>query len=312
MNKFINDYFNEENIFFISAKEHPNDYKLSVYRNLKSFNYHYKDLKQRNISKQSIYFSLNTFQFIDNKISRKREHLKSIKSLFFDFDKDGKETGNKVVKLLGRPTYIIQTSPDKYQFIYKFVNEITNKELFEYVYEISKTLTKYLQEVIFEGDKERIDNTFDMSRVGRLPLFQNAKNNFEVKWWKTNNQYTLNHFINFIEENDIEWRTRTDKPPKTNKSLPKTNKKTKSIEIYEDNELFDYINYEKYLKAYNYLKKNNKDLSRVDFTFIKRFKKELEEDFENILSVLRYCRKDLMTKHGHEIERYINKKIEDS
>ena len=84
------------------------------------------------------------------------------------------------------------------------------------------------------------------------------------------------------------------------------------IKVYEDNVLYDYIDYDKYLKAYNRIKKYKNDLSVVDFIFIKRFKAELEEDFENILSVLRFCRSDLMAKHSHHIEDYINNKIEES
>jgi len=33
MNDFINEYFNKGEYFYITAKTHPNDFKLSVYSN---------------------------------------------------------------------------------------------------------------------------------------------------------------------------------------------------------------------------------------------------------------------------------------
>jgi len=224
---------------------------------------------------------------------------------------------------LGRPSYIIQTSPDKYQFIYRFDNEIVEERLFEYVYEISKTLTKYFQDVIFNGDKEKIDNTFDMSRVGRLPSSINAKNGFKVKWWKTDLRYSLSHFEDFIKDNNITWRKRKETTIKTPKKVSKTPLKSKLIKVYEENDLVAGIDYKSYKFAYSMIIKNmfrNKslevDYSRADQAFFRRYKKDFEEelgnDIEIIITILRYCRKNLMEVHGHEIERYIELKIRDS
>ncbi|MEN4046594.1 hypothetical protein [Sulfurimonas sp. NWX367] len=316
---FINEYFNDKELFFITAKEHPNDFKLSVYKHKYSFKYFVEELKERQELKQSIYFSINTFKYIDGEISRKEDNLHKIKSLFFDFDKDGYEVGNKVKEIFGRPSYIIQTSQDKYQFIYQFDKPIETN--FEYIYEISKTLTKYLQEEVFNEDKEKIDNTFDMSRVGRLPNTINAKNGFKVKWWKTDILYSLKYWENLIKELNMKWRTRDeDKRVKNNnKNTLKTVKNKKSIESIDK---YDFINYERYLKTYKSIEYNRFkrrklkiDKSIVDMSFLKRFKNEFESEFGNdievIKSILAYCREDLIEKHGHEIERYIENKIRD-
>lgn len=305
MNKFINDYFIEEEYFYIfllNRVETEIDYKgrevkktREYKHNLKSFNDWYSKFEKMNKNHNwDIYFSINPFK--EDAKNRYEVNVDSYKSLFFDIDKDGEEVAKKIISVLGQSTYTIRTSDNKYQLIYQLDKSFKGsfEELKEYK-EILKKLT-YLFET---------DNTFDLARVARVPLLINNKNGFKIKYKNNNIKYDIQHFKKYIEDNNIIL------PSKTLKKVSKTQIKKKSNKIYEDNVLYNYIDYNKYLKAYNGIKKYKNDLSVVDFIFIKRFKSELEEDFENILSVLRYCRDDLMVKHSHHIEDYIFNKIEE-
>ncbi|MDF1876031.1 hypothetical protein JHD48_09810 [Sulfurimonas sp. SAG-AH-194-I05] len=306
MNNFINNYFNNEEYFYIfllNRIETEINFKGKVVKktreykhNLKSFNEWYQKFQTMNKNHNwDIYFSINPFK-TDSK-NRYEINVSEYKSLFFDIDEDGENTAKKIISTLGSSTYTIRTSKEKYQLIYQLETPFKGnfEELKEYK-EVLKILTYHF----------KTDHTFDLSRVGRVPELINNKNDWNIKYKNNNILYNIEHFKKYIIDNDIKI------PAKTPKKTPKKTLKDKPMEIYEDNVLHDNINYEKYLKSYNHLKKYNKDLSAVDFTFIKRYKEELEEDFEDILSILRYCREDLMEKHGHEIERYITLKIEDS
>ena len=306
MNEFINSYFIEEEYFYIfllNRVETEINYKgvevkktREYKHNLKSFNKWYSKFKIMNKNHNwDIYFSINPFK--EDAKNRYEVNVDSYKSLFFDIDTDGEQIARKIIAELGQSTYTIRTSDNKYQLIYQLENSFKGsfEELKEYK-EVLKKLTYH-----FETDK-----TFDLARVARVPLLINNKNNFKIKYKNNGIKYDIQHFKKYIKDNNIIL------PSKTPKKVSKTQNYKKSNKVYEDNVLYDYIDYNKYLKAYNRIKKYKNDLSTVDFIFIKRFKTELEEDFENILSVLRFCRSDLMAKHSHHIEDYIYNKIENS
>jgi len=131
MNTFINQYFNKEDTFYIFLLNRNTKGTKSYYHNLDSFNKFYKlNYQKWNKKGVDIYFSLNTFKKIDNVIFRRENHIKNFKSIFFDIDINGSITKNFIIKELGIPTYIIQTSEEKYQLIYE-LNE-NNISLLEY------------------------------------------------------------------------------------------------------------------------------------------------------------------------------------
>ena len=84
MNNFINDYFKNEDIFYIfllNRNKQPNTTK-QYYCNKKQFEKFEKlNYKRWNQLGVDIYFSLNTFKKVDNKISRKKENVKNVKSV---------------------------------------------------------------------------------------------------------------------------------------------------------------------------------------------------------------------------------------
>ena len=76
------------------------------------------------MNNKDIYISLNTF----NKESDKRTKLniKDIKSIFFDIDIDADTIKDNIIKELGIPTFVIQTSSNKYQLIYQLKTTMAN------------------------------------------------------------------------------------------------------------------------------------------------------------------------------------------
>ena len=303
MNNFINEYFansSKSDSFYLVFKNNvKNQYTGSIYKNKFSYKYIYEDIIKRNNAGESIYFSLNHFKYIEDEISRKELNLSSIKSLFFDIDKDGEETAKKIISMLGQSSFTIRTSEDKYQLIYQFEEDIRDSSQFEYIYQVSKTLTKFFQIEVFNEDKERIDNTFDGSRVARLPNLINCKNGFKIKYKNNNIKYNLKHFEDFIETHNCEIRTRNDETKKkTKKTTTKTTKtplKTiKSKKIDNSITLYDFIDYKPYLFAYNMIKKNmfiskklEIDYSRLDQAFFRRNKKRFNEEYENDIETIK-------------------------
>jgi len=263
MNNFINDYFKNEDIFYIfllNRNKEPHTTK-QYYCNKKQF----KKFEELNYIKWNklgvdIYFSLNTFEKVDNKISRKKENVKNVKTLFFDIDENGEEIKNQIIEKLGLPSYIFQTSKNKFQLLYLLKNENIDFMEFE---KISKTLTKYFN----------TDHTFDISRVSRLPNFINNKNGFEVNFIKNNVDYDLKYFKDFIKNNNIELLTfskenGTHKEKRKKIVVKNVKQNLKNIDIKYKN------NKKMYVDIYqNFLIKNGNDRSKSDFDFVVYLKK---------------------------------------
>lgn len=248
-NTFIDTYFNEEDVFYIFLLNRTNELKTtketkSYYCNKRLFYKHYSNYKKWNKKGIDLYFSLNTFQQIENKISRKESYVKDIKSLFFDIDIEAKTIKPNIIKSLGQPTYEIQTSPNKYQLLYCLNDTNIDKETFK---NISKTLTYYF----------KTDTTFDTARVARLPQNINNKNNFNVKYFYNKCFYSLNHFETFIANNKLLAPQKEKK-----KSIQKPKK------VIEDFSHIKQAPNKTYLEKYNsFLLKNGNDFSAADMSF---------------------------------------------
>ncbi len=304
---FINEYYSATEYFYIfminrvetytnkKGKEVP---KTREYlHNKKTFNDYYEKFVKMNKSYNwDFYMSVNTFK--EDCSNRWNINVDSYKSLFFDIDYNGKEISKRIIKELGKPTYFIKTSQEKYQLIYELETPLKGTyEDYKGYGLILEKLTKYFKS----------DNTHDLARVGRLSGSINNKkgNGFNTFFKKFKYKYTIEHFEKYIAGNNIEL-------PQPTKVVRQRKKKKENKETDIKIDMYDYIDYDKYKKIYSKILNysNHNDLSRIDYTFIRRIRNELEEDYENILSVLSYCRDNLMIKHGHEIERYITLKIE--
>jgi len=119
-----------------------------------------KWLRHKNVS-SDVYIGMNTLR--QDAQSRTKEDIEMIRHLYLDIDRNG-PSALKAVETSGlvpRPNYVLETSPDKYQVIWK-------------VEGIAKDQAEELQRAMvreFGGDPAATDST----RVLRLPNFVNRK-----------------------------------------------------------------------------------------------------------------------------------------
>jgi hypothetical protein len=118
-------------------------------------------LRYKNAHGSDIFLSLNTFY--EEAQGRTKTQLKEIRHLYLDLDQDGPQ---KLAALqnhpaMPRPNYVLNTSPEKYQVIWKV--EGLNRD------DAERLLRRLAQQ--FGGDPAATDST----RVFRLPGFTNKK-----------------------------------------------------------------------------------------------------------------------------------------
>lgn len=256
---------------------------------------------KNNNEKTDVYLSLNPFIKLNNTIFRQKKYQKRIDYIFLDFDHDGLKRKNRAIEEMGKPTYLIQTSKDKFQLLYKFKYNTQNISIND-IESIQKIIQEYFNS----------DNVFDSTRIFRLPYFKNNKNGFITKLLESNNTtYELKYFLDFLDKKNIK-RDISKNPPKVEDKREERKKERREKEEIKN---FSISNkkLEEYKRIYNIIKnkKNTDDLSTVDFTFIKRYKEELNCDIELICEVLQFVRPDNFEKHLHEYEYYISRKLED-
>lgn len=184
--QFIKDYFSSEENFFIFTLDRNTD---KVYQ--RTFTTQHPDLENYikkclyfNSKGSDIYYSLNTFKKVDNKLQRRHANVNSIKSFYFDIDTDMKIIYPKIIELLGVPTYDINTSPKKKQLIYKF--DHTYQGDYTYFSQLLEGLTKHF----------KTDKTFDTPRVFKLvgSGLQNNKNGYKINFTKNENYFAFEKF----------------------------------------------------------------------------------------------------------------------
>jgi len=109
------------------------------------------------------YLGLNSF----SEDRRIKASVSNLSGFFFDFDDGSQEKIDRIINLLGTPTWKINTtkSMNKWQLIYLFDSAVGAEEALNWEAK-SKALTDY-----FEAD-----HCYDISRVMRLPLSVNGKN----------------------------------------------------------------------------------------------------------------------------------------
>jgi len=319
--EFLNDYFNEDENFIIAQKHPKRDGKVKHHHTM-------LNIKNENLKSQlgrfyymnkddgvDIYFSLNSYKKQKSFYpSRKEEFVEKIKSFYFDIDKGDIENKKaEIIKLFGKPTYEIESSRNKFQFIYKFnepylVNSVDDRDKFK----------QLLKGLCYNFD---IDKTFDTARIFRLVGHINKKlnnNNFEVTVIKNENYYNFERFEE-IAKNYL----MTEEPKKINtpKKASQTLQKTKALKKSNNGSPETiFTKYEKVTKKINrkykeLLNKYNQDYSTADLGYARwlRTSKRIEDD-EVIIKKLFEARgyKNMMEKHGYQIGYYIENILEKS
>ncbi|MEA3353103.1 MAG: DNA-primase RepB domain-containing protein [Campylobacterota bacterium] len=302
MQQFLNNYYNKTDLFylfFLNREDNKKSYMRYTGLNRKNLNTLLNDatIKNKN-GGYDIYFSLNSFQFIDKKIHRTKKHVKEVKSIYFDIDEDSINIKNTItsIPLFSNPTYTIQTSQEKYQLIYILENPLT--ENFNEFEQILKFLTKY-----FNTDK-----TFDISRIFRVPNLVNNKNGFEVNYRYSDNKIDFEevkkHAIDngFIFEDELP-KVKTTKKKK--QPIKKAHRGIKSLKY--DITQYDDIE-QKFNREYDYLlRKYNYDNSTADLAYCRYlvFNKQIKKD-STIIKKLIIARgyEDLISAHPY-IDDYL-------
>ena len=120
--QFLQDYFSSEENFFIFTLDRNTGkvYQRTFTTQHPELENYLKKCLYFNSVGSDIYYSLNTFKKVDNKLRRRQPNINSIKSFYFDIDTDMKIIYPQIIKFFGLPTYNINTSPNKKQLIYKF------------------------------------------------------------------------------------------------------------------------------------------------------------------------------------------------
>jgi len=117
-------------------------------------------LRHKNVS-SDVYIGMNTLKH--DAQSRTKEDIEAIRHLYLDIDRNGPSAleGVKTSGLVPQPNYVLETSPEKYQVVWK-------------VDGIAQDQAEVLQRAMvreFGGDPAATDST----RVLRLPEFVNRK-----------------------------------------------------------------------------------------------------------------------------------------
>ena len=252
-----------------------------------------------------IYFTLNTYKNQDTKIpSRKEEMVHSVKSFYFDVDKEVDVVYPKIIELFGKPTYKITSSLDKYQLVYKFETPYCGD--FSYFKKLLKGLVYHLHP---------IDKLFDTARIFRLTGYVNKKSNndFLVTMEKTENYYSFERFEaiakNYMLQDEIKEPKIKQKRGQTQPKILKVADSTNSTHF----EKFKSIKKKENRKYSELLEKYKHDKSTADIAYIKWLRtSKLIEDEEVLILKLFEARgyKELMDKHGYQMDYYINNILE--
>jgi hypothetical protein len=117
----------------------------------------YKNTKEGS----DVYIGMNTLK--PGALTRTKEDILAIRHLYVDLDQDGSTSLATIEKsnLVPSPSYVLNTSPDKYQVIWK-VDGITQDQAEALLHALARQ---------FDGDHAATDST----RVLRVPGFMNKK-----------------------------------------------------------------------------------------------------------------------------------------
>lgn len=312
--QFLRDYFNEDEHFIIALKTLPSDKDKKAYTTHKLLN-----IKDPNLSRflghcyyknrdeaTDIYFTLNSYQEQSTNIKRVESLVTSVKSFYFDIDKEVELLYPKIIELFGEPTYKITTSENKYQLIYKFDKPF--KGDFIYFKQLLKGVVYHLHP---------LDKLFDIARIFRLAGYRNKKptnKDFLVSIEKNETCYTFEQFEQIAKP----FMLVENKPLKKSAQTPKKSKTIKNAAHYSDGAKFEEYKgiTKKVNKKYNeLLTKYKNDKSTADLAFVKWLRYSKMIDDEEILTLKLFEARgyeNLMQKHSYHIAYYIQNILEKS
>jgi len=305
--EFLRDYFNKDEYFIIAQKYPKIDDKVkhhhsmmnisntSIEKQLGRFYYLNKD------DNVDIYFSLNTYEKQNTFYpKRKEEFVASIKSFYFDIDKgDIEQKKQDIIKLIGEPTYVIESSKGKFQFIYKFNEAFIVKDENDIAHfkQLLKGLTYHFD----------VDKTFDTARIFRLANYMNKKpnnHNFIVTVTKFENYYTFEEFETVAKPYLLAENTIKPKKRKTSSKEKKTKKVSNTSNKFTKYKNINKVPNRKYQEL---LEKYQNDYSTADIAYARwlYFRKGIKNDktiIEKIVQARGY--EHIMHKHSNQIEYY--------
>jgi RepB DNA-primase from phage plasmid len=142
-----------------------------------------------------VYLGMNALK--PNAHTRTKEDILAIRHLYIDLDQDGSMSLSAIEKsnLVPRPSYVLNTSPHKYQVIWK-VDDVPQPQAEALLHALAHD---------FGGDRAATDS----ARVLRLPGFMNKKydQDFSVTVYsQTDNTYHLPDFKVHTEPVDSDYR----------------------------------------------------------------------------------------------------------
>lgn len=312
--QFLRDYFNKDENFIVALKTAPKSKDKKAYTTHKLLN-----IEDPNLSKflghcyyknrdeaTDIYFTLNSYQEQTGNIKRVESLVTSIKSFYFDIDKEVELLYPKIINLFGEATYKITTSEGKYQLIYKFDKPF--KGDFTYFKQLLKGVVYHLHP---------LDKLFDIARIFRLAGYRNKKpsnKDFLVSVEKQENYYTFEKFERIAKP----FMLVENKPLKKSAQTLQKSKTIKNTAHSSDGDKFEEYKgiTKKVNKKYNeLLVKYKNDKSTADLAFVKwlRYSKMIQDE-ETLTLKLFEARgyENLMQKHGYQIEYYIQNILEKS
>lgn len=298
---FINSYFSDSDNFFISIMNNQTKQIQNYYHNKNSFKDKFKAIANKN-NNASIYFTINSFKDKEScdlnnygTPKKSKTNVNNIKSIVFDFDEPDTSLDNleKLLIELGiDPTYILETSPNKYQICFKLNLETINHSEYEL---INKTLATH-----FNSDL----NVCSVEKLFRLPFFVNRKNGFQTKIITSdfNNVYDYSYFKEFIIKNPNLVEIYNKLLDKVKKPLKKQRKEIYNLGVYIDSNLKDVD--VKLIKRYKHLLKiNDDDASVTDLVYCKSRAIETN-DFDLVFNEILFLRSLLERPLKRDTDRY--------
>ena len=298
---FINSYFESNEYFFITMINHQTNKTTNYHHNVHSF--------QRNLSRilyanneSSIYFTINSFKDEENSYlnqynypAKVKGNVSKVKALVFDFD-DPTTSASNVANLIRTlniaPTYILQTSPRKFQICF-MLNESVDSLTWE---KVNKILAYY-----FDSDI----NVCSVEKLFRLPYFINRKNDYEttLQNFDFNRKYDFSIFEDFIKNTINDKMTKVkERVNKIRHNTPRVRKPiVKDSIVYEKK--VDEIE-ERFVGKYTaILERNSDDATTADILYIKDRRKKID-DFDMIFNEILLIREKLNKPLKRDLNGY--------
>jgi len=164
-------------------------------------------LKHKNLA-SDVYISMNTLK--PDAQGRTKDDIETIRHLYLDIDRNGPLALEAMENsgLVPRPNYVLETSPEKYQVVWK-------------VEGVAQDQAEALQRAMvreFGGDPAATDST----RVLRLPNFLNRKYDTEHTVRAEAGATQTYHLDDFRLRTDPQDDQRSYRPPQTGPPVPRT------------------------------------------------------------------------------------------